>query len=109
MALGREVIDFSRLDLAHNFHEAHGVAHVGVVQMEIGPAFEVCNALAKIHRRAADDAVDFIALGQQKFRKIGAVLARDTGDKSYVSFCHFFLVFIFRLLRSARNDVFYSQ
>ena len=88
MALGREVIDFSRLDLAHNLHEAHGVAHVGVVQVEIRPAFEVGDAFTVVHRRAANDAVDFIALGEEKFRKVGAVLTGDACDECYVTLIH---------------------
>jgi len=88
MALGREVIDFSRLDLAHDLHEAHGVAHVGVVQVEIRLAFKVCNAFAVVHRRAADDTVDFIALGEEEFRKIGAVLTGDACDECYVTLIH---------------------
>ena len=88
MALGREVIDFSRLDLAHNFHEAHGVAHVGVVQVEIRPAFEVGDAFTVVHRRTANDAVDFIALGEEKFRKVGAVLTGDACDECYVTLIH---------------------
>ena len=63
VALGSKVIDFGRLDLAHNFHEAHGVAHVGVVQMEVRLSLEVGNTFAVVHRRTADDAVDFVALG----------------------------------------------
>ena len=91
MALGREVVDFGRLHLPHHLHEAHGVAHVGIVQVEIRLAFEVGDAFTEIHRRAADNTVDFIALGQQKFGKIGAVLARDTSDQCNVSFCHLFV------------------
>ena len=63
VALGREVIDFGRQDLAHDLHKAHGVAHVGVVQVEIRLAFKVCNAFAEVHRGAADDAVDLVSLG----------------------------------------------
>ena len=88
MALGREVIDFGRLDLAHDLHEAHGVAHVGVVQVEIRLAFKVCNAFAVVHRRAADDTVNFIALGEEEFRKIGAVLTGDACDECYVTLIH---------------------
>ena len=36
-----------------------------------------------VERTAApDDAMDFVALFQQKFGKVGAVLSGDTGDES---------------------------
>ena len=93
MALRREVVNFGRLDLAHDLHEAHGVAHVGVVQMEIRRAFQVGDTFAEIDRRTADDAVDFVALGEKEFRKVGAVLACNTCDKSNVLFSHKFLFY----------------
>lgn len=97
VALGCKVIDFGRLDLAHNFHEAHGVAHVGVVQMEVRHAFEVRDAFAEVHRGAADDAVDFVALSEEEFRKVGAILSGDARDECYVSFFSHNLVLILRL------------
>ena len=90
VALRREVVDFGRLDLAHDLHEAHGVAQVGIVQVEIRGALEVGNAFAVINRRTTDNAVDFVALGKEEFGEVGAVLASDTGDEGYVTLCHVF-------------------
>ena len=33
---------------------------------------------------AADDAVDFVALGQEEFSEIGAILAGDAGNESFL-------------------------
>ena len=49
VALGSEVIYFVRADLAHHLDEAHGVAHIGVMQMEIRTAFEMCDPLSVIY------------------------------------------------------------
>ena len=95
MALCREVVDFGRLDFAYDLHKAHGVTHVGIMQVKIRLAFEVGYTLAKINRGAADDAVDFVTLGQQKFRKVRAVLTRDTGDEGYVTLCCHIVFFLF--------------
>ena len=37
-------------------------------------------------RRAPADAMDFVALGQQELRQIGAVLAGDAGDEDFSCF-----------------------
>ena len=97
MALRGEVINFGRLDLAHHLHEAHGIAQVAKVQVEVRLTLEVCNAFAEVHRRTADNAVNLVAFGQKEFREVGAVLARDASDESYVSFFSHNLVLILRL------------
>ena len=96
VALCREVVDFGRLDLAHYLHEAHGVSHVSIMQMEIRFTFEMGDTFAVIHRGTADNAVNFIALCKKEFRKIGAILARDASDKSNVTLCHVFSFYAFR-------------
>ena len=88
MALCREVVNFGRLDLAHHLHEAHGIAQVAKVQVEVWLALQVRNAFAVINRRTANNAVDLVALGKKKFRKVRTVLARDASDKCNVSFFH---------------------
>ena len=90
VALCGKVVNFCRLDLAYNLHEAHRVTHVSIVQMKIRLTLEMRNAFAEVHRRAADNAVNLVALGQKEFGEIGAILARDASDKSNVTLCHIF-------------------
>ena len=78
VALRGEVVDFRGLHLANEFDQRHRVGHVGIVKVEAGLAFEVGNALAVVHGRTADDAVHFVALGQEKLGKITAILSRHT-------------------------------
>ena len=91
MALRGKVVNFGRLHLAHHLHKAHGVTHVGIVQVEIRLAFQVRNAFTIVYRRTADNAVDFVALGKEEFRKVRAILARDAGDQCNVFSGHIFL------------------
>ena len=81
VALRREVVDFVRPDLADHLDEAHGVAHVGIMQVEMRLAFQVRDAFAEVHRAAADDAVHVVSFLQQELREVGAVLARHPRDK----------------------------
>jgi hypothetical protein len=46
----------------------------------IGIFVDVVNSLSMKSAGATDDAVYFITLGEQKFREVRAVLARDTGN-----------------------------
>lgn len=102
MALGRKVIDLVRAYLADHLDDAHRVAEVGVVEVEMGLAFEVCNPLAVVGRRAADCAVDVVSFRQQKFSQKRAVLARDSGDKrSFHIFLIVCLLFLLLVLASA--------
>ena len=81
MALRREVVDLVRTDLADDLDKAHGVAHVGIMQMEMGLAFQVRDALAEVHRAAADNAVHVVSLLQQEFGEVRAVLARHARNE----------------------------
>ena len=81
MALRRQVVDFVRPHLADDLDEAHGVAHVRIMQVEMGTAFQMRDALAEIHRTAPDDAMDIISLLQQELRQIRTVLACHTRDE----------------------------
>ena len=53
---------------------------------------QVIDAIGIERRRAALDAVDDVALVEQKLRQIGAILAGDSGDK-----CNFGHVLFMRL------------
>ena len=81
VALRREVVDLIRSYFAYHLQDAHRVAEVGVVEVEAGTALKVSDALAVVHRRAPDGAVDVVALLQEELRKVRAVLAGDAGDQ----------------------------
>ena len=79
VALSREVVDLVGPYFAYHLHDAHRVTEVRVVEVEAGTALKVSDALAVVHGRAPDGAVDVVALLQEEFRKVRAVLARDAG------------------------------
>lgn len=82
MALRSEIINFIRTHFGNDLVEAEGVAKVSIMKMEMRLAFEMGNTFAEIHRRTTDDAMDIIALFEEEFGKVAAVLSRNTGDKS---------------------------
>ena len=41
------------------------------------------DALAIVHRRAANDAVHFVSFAEKEFGEVAAVLACNTGDKRF--------------------------
>ena len=49
MALGGQVVDFVGTYLVHKLDQGHGVGHVGIMQMEMGGAFEMGDALAIVY------------------------------------------------------------
>ena len=91
VALGGEVVNFIGADLADDREDAHRIAEVAVMQVEVGVAFQMGDALSVIDRRTADDAVDIVAFFQQELRQIAAVLAGDTGDECFFHNCISFL------------------
>ena len=88
VALGSEVVDLRGAHVGDDADDGHGVAEVGVVEVEVGAALEVGDALAVIDGGAADDAVDVIAFVEEEFCEVGAVLARDARDEGNVLFAH---------------------
>ncbi len=56
-----------------------------VVTLLMRVVIEMVDAIGVEQRRAALDAVHRIALGQQEFGQIGAVLAGDAGDETRLS------------------------
>ena len=83
VALGGKVVDFVGAHGADNGQDAHGVAEVAIVQVEVGMAFQVGNALTVVNGRTADDTVDIVAFFQQELCQIAAVLAGHAGDESF--------------------------
>ena len=85
VALRGEVVDFVGLHLLDDADEAGGIGEVAVVQDELAVVLvrilvQVVDAVGVEQGSAALDAVDFVALFQQEFGEVGAVLAGDAGD-----------------------------
>ena len=88
MALCCKIVDFSRLHLVDNLHKAHRIAHISIMEVELGVALKVSNTLTIVNRTAADDAMHFITLADKELRQIRTVLASDARDKGDFSLCH---------------------
>ncbi|MCY1422674.1 hypothetical protein D9M71_383660 [compost metagenome] len=88
MGLCSEVVHLIRLHFLDDASEIGGIGQVAVVQDEILVVdmrilVDVVHTLGVEGGSAALDAVDFVALFQQEFCEVGAVLAGDTGNKSF--------------------------
>ena len=88
MALGAEVVDLVRPDLLEEVGELAGDGEVAVV--EIDPRLGVVEVLVEVvdpvgveGAGPADEAVDLVALAEQEFGQVGAVLAGDAGDECF--------------------------
>jgi hypothetical protein len=85
VGLSAEVIDFVGLGDFEDAAEAGGICEVAVVEVKaagglVGVLIDVVDAAGVEGRTAADDAVDSVAFGEEKFAEVGAVLAGDAGD-----------------------------
>jgi hypothetical protein len=90
VALRRQVVDLVGLDLLDDAGEAARIRHVPVVEDQAAALFvriliEVVNPFGIEQRGAPLDAVHRVALVQQEFGKVCAVLAGDAGNQ-----CDFF-------------------
>ena len=86
MALRGKVVDFVGLDLLDDAHQAGTVGHVAVVQgetpvLDMRILIQMIDTVGIEQRTAALDAVHVVALVEQEFGEIGAVLAGDAGDE----------------------------
>ena len=91
MAHRRQIVDFIRLHQLDDADEIGGIGQIAVVQDEVAVIdvrilIEVIDAVGVEEGAAALDAMDDIALPEQEFGKVGAVLAGNAGDESF--FCH---------------------
>ena len=66
MALGRQVINFVRAHRADHSNQAHRIAHIAVMQVEMRVALQMGNAFTVVNGRTTDDAMYIIALLDQK-------------------------------------------
>ena len=101
MALCAEVINLIRLDFLNNPDEISGIRQIAVVEEKIlvrivRVLIEMIDAFGVEQRRPPLDAVDFVPLGKEQFREIGAVLSGDSGYQGF--FCghwgSFMVIFI---------------
>jgi hypothetical protein len=86
VALRGEIVDLVRLGLLDNVDQRGRVGHVPVVEDEapvgiVRVLVQVIDAVGVKQAGAALDAVDGVALVQQEFGEVGAVLAGDAGDE----------------------------
>ena len=88
MALCCQVVDFGWHHLAHQLHQRHRVAHVGIVKVKVGFSFQVRDALTEVNRRAADDSVHLITLLQKQFAQVRTVLPSHSCDEGNVFLFH---------------------
>jgi len=70
VALSGKVVDLSRANLAHDLHDAHGVAKISVVEMEIGASLDMCDSLAEVDRGASYRAMDVITFFEKELCKV---------------------------------------
>jgi hypothetical protein len=87
MALGAKIIDFVRLDVLQDTRQVRTVGQIPVVQLkprviDMGIGVDMVDALRVEQRRAPLDTMNLIPFREQKFSKVGAILSRDTSDKS---------------------------
>ena len=68
MRLCSKVINLIRQHFAYELDERHGVRHVGIVKVEMWGSFQMSYSFAIIHRRPADDAMDFVAFSEEELR-----------------------------------------
>ncbi len=94
MALRSKVINLVRLNLLDDANQTGRVRQIAVMQEEAHIFFmpiliEMVYAVGVEQTGAALDAVNDVALAQQKFCQIGAILASDAGNEcDFGLFCH---------------------
>jgi hypothetical protein len=87
VALGGEVVDLRRADLPNQPGQAVAIGHVSMMEHQgslhlMNVAVQVFDPLGAEGARPADEPVDFVALVEQEFGEVRAILACDAGDES---------------------------
>ena len=88
VALCREVVNLGRAHQANHAEDAHGVAEVGVVEVEMRFTLQVGDAWPEVHGRATDDTVHVISLFKQELGEVRTVLACYARYEGYFPCCH---------------------
>ena len=83
MALGGEVVNLLRADLADQPDQSVAVRQVAVMQVQLGLVAkdQVLDPLGAEGTGATPQAVHLVALREQQLRKVGTILTRDTRDQ----------------------------
>ena len=81
MALRSQIVDVIGFDFAHQTDQTRRIGQVSVVQGNRVLLNQMVDTSRVGDGSTADDAVDFIALLQQKLCQIGTILPSDTRDK----------------------------
>ena len=81
MTLRGEVVNLVRAHGADHFVDRACIGQISIVEVELREPFQVCDTLSVIHAAAANQAVNVVALIQQKLRQIRAVLPCHTGNQ----------------------------
>ncbi len=76
MGLRCKVVDFIRLHLKHDAHDAGRIRKISLMNDEL--VQNVINALGRRHGRTTNDAMHLIALLQKKLCKVRTILTCDT-------------------------------
>ena len=93
MGLSARVVNLVGLCFLHDANEVGGVTQITVVQLEVGVVdmrvlIDVAHPLGVEAAGPALDALDDVALFQQKLCKIRAILASDIGNEGDFFICH---------------------
>src|SRR5581483_1817477 len=91
VTLRREIVDLRRLHFLDDTNEIGGVGQIAVVHEEarawqMRVDIQMIDTLGIERRRTPLDAVDLVALLEQEFCEIAAVLTRNAGNEC--TFCH---------------------
>ena len=93
MALGRQVIDFVRLDIVDQVAELPGVGQIPIMQKQPGSLFmgvhvQVVNAPGVEGAGPAHQAMHLITLAQKELGQIAAVLPGNPGNQRLFTLTH---------------------
>ena len=91
MALCSQVVDLVGLDLAHQTDQTGGIGQIAIVQGNRILLDQVVDTSGVGDRSTADNAVDLVALLQQKLCQIGTVLTSDTSNQCFFHVFYSFL------------------
>jgi len=91
MALSAQVVDFIRFKIEDQICQTLAVRQVSIMQEQTSAALmrilvDVIDTARRERARSTNKAVNRVALFEQQFGKIRAILASDSGDES--SFGH---------------------
>src|SRR5207247_9003721 len=90
VALGRQIVDFVRLNLSDQPGQRAGVAQIAIMQKQPGaPRMRVVvNRIQAPSIESAgppNNAVHFVSFGQQQLRQVGPVRSGNSGNERFLS------------------------